>query len=54
MYDRFIDKVKENRVRLETGNYNCIPLPFPRMRYFIPGIQRGKNIIVTANSGVDY
>lgn len=52
MYDNFLEKVEENKMRLESGNYNCIPLPFPRMKYYIPGIQKSKNVIVTANSGV--
>jgi len=36
----------------QNNDYNCIPLPFPKLRNFIPGTAKGTNIIVTANSGV--
>ena len=51
-FKHFFKKVKEYRQNLIDGNTNCIPLPFPRLRKYIPGIMRGTNIIVTANSGV--
>lgn len=51
-FGNFIDKVEENKERIETGKFNCIPLPFKRLRRFIPGIIRARNVIFTANSGV--
>lgn len=52
MFDKFIDTVTENKIRMESGQFNCIPLPFQRLRKYIPGIIRGRNVITTANSGV--
>ena len=44
--------LKERKERAESGKYNCIPWPFPRFREFLPGIEMGKYIIVTANQKV--
>jgi len=52
MFDEIFDKIVENKERLESGKYNCIPLPFKRLRKYIPGIVRGRVVIATANSGV--
>lgn len=52
MFRDFIDNVKELRNNLIEGKKNCIPLPFERTSKFIPGIVRGRNVLITANSGV--
>ena len=41
-----------NKVLREQGRDINIPLPFPRMSRYLPGIQKGRYYIVTANSKV--
>lgn len=49
---RVIDDIKARKKRLEDGKLNCIPFrSFPRLCKYIPGIEKGKNWIVTANPG---
>jgi hypothetical protein len=52
MFREFLDKVIELRDNLIGGKQNCIPLPFKKTSRYIPGIVRGRNVTVTANSGV--
>lgn len=53
IYERVLNDLKYNRnLRLE-GKYPCIPwLSLPKLSSVIPGIQKGRYIIVTANSKV--
>ena len=44
--------IKDRRERALSGKFNCIPLPFPRFRWFLPGTQMGKYIILTANQKI--
>lgn len=44
--------LEERRQRAISGLYNCIPLPFKRFRSFVPGIEQGKYIIVTASQKI--
>lgn len=44
--------IKDNKTNVEKGVENCIPLPFERMRKYLPGIMRGVQYIVTASSGI--
>ena len=44
--------LEEKRNRAINGLYNCIPFPFKRFRAFLPGTQKGKYIICTANQKV--
>ena len=44
-----LEKRKENLLK---GGVNCIPLPFPRFRSEIPGIEQGQYVLVTANQKV--
>lgn len=47
------NSIKENKERVEEGKVNCIPfIKFNRLRTKIPGIIKGTNWLVTANSGV--
>lgn len=52
IWERFKEVVKRHKQNIREGVHNCIELPFKRTLKYIPGIQKGKNIIVTANSGV--
>lgn len=52
IYIRVLDDLKARRDRIITGQINCIPSPFPRFRSTYIGIEKGKYIIVTANTKV--
>lgn len=45
--DRCIDILKARKKRIEDGLINCIPLPFPRFRAELPGIERGRYILIS-------
>lgn len=45
-------QILENKRLREEGKDICIPFPFPRFSEEIPGIQKGRYIITTANSKV--
>ena len=47
-----LEYIKDRRERALSGKFNCIPLPFPRFRWFLPGTQMGKYIILTANQKI--
>lgn len=51
-FDRAIEKLKVRRQRVIDGLINCIPLPFPRLRVWLPGIEKKRYNIVTANQKV--
>lgn len=51
-FDRALDELKERRERVLNGKINCVPLPFPRLRTWIPGIERRRYSIITANQKV--
>lgn len=44
--------IKTNKNNLDSGIQNCISLPFKRLRAYLPGIMRGVQYLITANSGV--
>jgi len=47
------NSIKENKEKEEEGKVNCIPfVKFHRLRSKIPGIIKGTNWCITANSGV--
>ena len=52
IFDRVVDTMSTNKVLREQGRDINIPLPFPRMSRYLPGIQKGRYYIVTANSKV--
>ena len=50
-----VDRVahyEERRERAISGLFNCLPLPFPRFRAYLPGTEKAKYIIVTANQKI--
>ena len=50
-----IDRVahyEERRERAISGLFNCLPWPFPRFRAYLPGTEKAKYIIVTANQKI--
>ena len=52
IYQRVIADLRARRERVLTGQINCIPSPFPRFRSTYVGLERGKYILVTANTKV--
>lgn len=44
--------IENRKKRRESGNFNSIPCPFPKLREFYPGIEKGKYEMVTASSKV--
>jgi len=52
LYTRVYEDLIERRERLLTGKINCIPWGFPRFENELPGIERGKYYLITANSKV--
>lgn len=43
-----ISDLRERKRNVENGNINCIPLPFPRFRNDIPGIEQEQYVVITA------
>jgi len=52
IFERTLAIIEENKKRLESGELNCIPMPFERFSAVIPGIEAGRYVIVTASSGI--
>lgn len=52
MHQRYLQKIKDRRQRLLDNKINCIPLPFPRFRVWLPGIEKKRYTIITANQKV--
>lgn len=47
-FDKVFKSLVERKERAESGHFNCVPLPFKRFRNFLPGIERGRYVIVTS------
>jgi len=52
LYTRVLSDITERRERLLNGQINCIPWLLPRFENELPGIERGKYYLITANSKV--
>lgn len=52
LFDSVFNQILENKALREQGKDICIPFPFPRFSSEIPGIQKGRYVITTANSKV--
>lgn len=52
LYNRVYDDLIERRERILSGKINCIPWGLPRFENKLPGIERGKYYLNTANSKV--
>lgn len=52
LFKRVLKDLKDRRERIITGKVNCIPWGLPRFERFLPGIEKGKYYIITANSKV--
>lgn len=51
-FDRALEKLKKRRKRILEGKINCIPLSFSRLRAWLPGIEKKRYNIITANQKV--
>ena len=50
-----LDRIRHYRLRRDRilqGKFNCIPWPFQRFKNYVPGTEKGKYIIITANQKV--
>jgi hypothetical protein len=52
LYSRVYEDLIERRSRLLEGKINCIPWNLPRFENELPGIEKGKYYLITANSKV--
>lgn len=52
IFDRVKTTIYQNKVTAESGGFNAIPWELPKLSTILPGIQRAKYQIVTANSKV--
>lgn len=52
LYSRVYEDLIIRRDRLLSGKINCIPWNLPRFENELPGIERGKYYLMTANSKV--
>lgn len=52
IFQRVKETIQTNKTVAESGGFNAIPWSLPRLSEVLPGIQRSKYVIVTANSKV--
>lgn len=52
VYDRSIEELVNRRDRILNGQINCIPLSFSRLRTWLPGIEKRRYTIITANQKI--
>ena len=52
LFSRTLQTVETKRERLLNGKINCIPFGLPRFENQLPGIERGKYYLITANSKI--
>lgn len=51
-FSKVFSELVERKERAENGKYNCIPFPFSRFRQLMPGVERGRYIIITAGQKI--
>lgn len=51
-FDRALEQLWVRRERIVQGKINCVPLSFPRLRRWVPGIEKKKYTLITANQKV--
>lgn len=52
IFNTVLDQIKYNKERREDGKIIAIPFPFPRFSNYIPGIQKERYFLITANEKV--
>lgn len=53
-FSKVFQELQDRKQRAEDGKYNCIPFPFPRFRELMPGVERGRYIIISAGQKVKF
>lgn len=48
LFEQTQHMLRERKEKAESGKFNCIPLPYPHLRKWIPGLERGKYILLTS------
>ena len=51
-FDKAIENLKIRKERIENGMINCIPLSFPRLRTWLPGIEKRRYNVITAQAKI--
>lgn len=49
LYNDMVSNIERRKIRRESGKFNAIPCPFPKLSEFYSGIEKGKYEMVTAN-----
>lgn len=52
LFDRVFNNIVDRKERILSGKINCIPWNLPRFENELPGIEKGKYYLITANSKV--
>jgi hypothetical protein len=52
VFEQALDMIKTNKAVKDSGGFNSIPFGLPSLDKHVPGIMKGLQYIVTANSGV--
>lgn len=52
IFNTVVQQIKTNKEKREAGKIIAIPFPFPRFSEYVPGIQKERYIIITANAKV--
>jgi hypothetical protein len=52
LFEKTLSNIIKNKEIKENGGHNCIPFSFSRLNNYLPGIIKGTQYIITANSGV--
>ena len=52
LFLRTLNTIQDKRDRILDGKINCIPWGLPRFENHLPGIEKGKYYLFTANSKV--
>lgn len=51
LFNSTLSEIERNQERAASGQVNCIPVSFPWMSQYYPGVEQGTYQIITANSG---
>lgn len=52
LFNSTVHEIERNQERAASGQVNCIPISFPWMSQYYPGVEQGTYQIISANSGV--
>ena len=52
VFDRALEELWLRKERILNGEINCVPLPFPRLKMWFPGIEKRRYGVITANQKI--